>query len=251
MVPQNRISCVTGAARGLGLAFALALLKLGNRVVATDRDMVDTAHFPAELRDRLMVEKLDVTDREQARSLFATVKKEWGLVGILVNNAGVSYKLPDRTSAMATTVSDEEWEKTFAINLTSILHITQIALPHMQELGWGRIVNIASLAGRTISRVSGAAYSSSKAGVIGITRVMANEFGPMGITANCIAPGRVATPMAMQGGPEVNKAYAEQIPVRRIGNPEDVAVAVTFLASEEASFINGAVIDVNGGYFMP
>lgn len=251
MSQQNRIALVTGAAQGLGLASALALLEAGNRVVATDLKNVDPGLFPEACRNRVMTAELDVTNREQAAGVFARARKDWGPVGILVNNAGVAFKLPDKTSAMATTVSDEEWEKTIAVNLTSVLAMTQLAVPQMRESGWGRVINMASLAGRTRSRVSGAAYSSTKAGVIGMTRTMANDLGPSGITANCVAPGRILTPMAMLGGPEVNRAYAEQIPVRRLGTMEEVGAVVAFLASEITGFINGAVIDVNGGYFMP
>lgn len=251
MSQQNRTALVTGAAQGLGLASAQALLQAGNRVVVTDLRDVTLGLFPEEYWNRVMTAELDVTDRAQAAEVFARVKKEWGPVGILVNNAGVAFKLPDKTSAMATTVSDEEWERTIVVNLTSVLTLTQVAVPQMREIGWGRVINMASLAGRTRSRVSGAAYSSTKAGIIGVTRVMANDLGPIGITANCVAPGRILTPMAMLGGPEVNAAYAEQIPVRRLGTMEEVGAVVAFLASEITGFINGAIIDVNGGYFMP
>lgn len=251
MSQQNRIALVTGAAQGLGLASATALALAGNRVVATDLAGVDLSLFPEECWSRVMAANLDVTDRAMAAEVFAKIGKDWGPVGILVNNAGVAFKLPDKTSAMATNVSDEEWEKTIAVNLTSVLTMTQLAVPQMRDAGWGRVINMASLAGRTRSRISGAAYSSTKAGVIGVTRVMANDLGPLGITANCVAPGRILTPMAMLGRPEVNEAYAEQIPVRRLGTVEEVAAVVAFLASEITGFINGAIIDINGGYFMP
>ncbi len=251
MSQQNRIALVTGAAQGLGLASAKALLQAGNRVVVTDLEPVAMDNFAGEDQGRVMSASLDVTSAEQAAELLARVRRDWGPLTILVNNAGVSFKLPDKTSAMATNVSDAEWEKTLSVNLTAVLRMTQLAVPQMKEAGWGRVVNMASLAGRTRSRVAGAAYSSSKAGVIGMTRALANELGPLGITANCVAPGRILTPMALLGGPEVNKAYAEQIPVRRLGTPEEVAAVVAFLASEITGFINGAIIDVNGGYFMP
>lgn len=251
MLQNSRIALITGAAQGLGLACAQALLQAGCSVVASDVAAIPMAEFPEESHGKVMPVKLDVTDADQARTVFATVRENWGPVTILVNNAGIALKLPDKTSAMGTVVSAEEWEATIAVNLTGVLRMTQLAAPQMQEVGWGRIINMASLAGRTRSRVSGAAYSSTKAGVIGMTRTMANELGPFGITANCVAPGRILTPMAMLGGPEVNKAYAEEIPVRRLGTVQEVAAVVAFLASEVTGFINGAVIDVNGGYFMP
>ena len=121
----------------------------------------------------------------------------------------------------------------------------------MKTLHWGRIVNVSSLAGRARSMVAGASYSTSKAGLIGLTRAIASEFGAAGITANCVVPGRIQTRMAAQAGEEVNRRYAEQIPVRRLGTPAEVASAIAYLASEEAAFINGALLDLNGGFYMP
>jgi 3-oxoacyl-[acyl-carrier protein] reductase len=121
----------------------------------------------------------------------------------------------------------------------------------MKELGFGRIVNISSLAGRTKSVVAGASYMAAKAAVLSVTRSIALEMGPFGITANSVAPGRILTEMAQQSGPEVNRRYAEQIPVRRLGTPEEVGETVAFLCGENVGFINGAILDINGGFFMP
>jgi 3-oxoacyl-[acyl-carrier protein] reductase len=120
----------------------------------------------------------------------------------------------------------------------------------MQTLKYGRIVSISSLAGRSKSVVAGPSYMASKAGVLGLTRAIASEMGPFGITANCVAPGRILTEMAMQAGEEVNRRYAEQIPVKRIGTAQEVGKTVAFLCEESSGFINGATIDINGGFFM-
>jgi 3-oxoacyl-[acyl-carrier protein] reductase len=251
MRTQNRIALVTGAARGIGLACARGLLETGNKVVVTDIAAPDPALLSADQRERVWCAPLDVRDTQAAAALLETIKSSWGLVAILVNNAGISPKLPDGTAANVMTVSDAEWVHVFDVNLNAILHLCQLAAPHMQGLGWGRIINMASLAGRARARVAGPSYVASKSALIGLTRSLAEYLGPWAITSNCVAPGRILTEMAIQAGEAVNRAYAEGTPLKRLGTPKEVAAAVVFLASEEAGFINGAVIDVNGGSFMP
>ena len=251
MPTQNRIALVTGAARGIGLACARGLLEAGNRVVATDIAPPNPELFPANQRERLRCAALDVVDTKAAAALLDSIHATWGPVSILVNNAGISPKLPDGTAANVLTVTDDEWARVFNINLNAILHLCQLAAPHMQGLGWGRIVNMASLAGRARTRVAGPSYVASKSALIGLTRSLAEYLGPWAITSNCVAPGRILTEMALEAGEAVNRAYAEVIPLKRLGTPEEVAAAVIFLASEEAGFINGTIIDVNGGSFMP
>ncbi len=251
MQSQNRIALVTGAARGIGLACARRLLQAGDRVVATDVAAPGPELFPADQRERVRCEALDVVDAAAAGALLGSVRETWGPLGILVNNAGISPKLPDGKAANVLAVTDTEWARVFDINLNAVLHLCQLAAPYMQEQNWGRIVNMASLAGHARTRVAGPSYVASKSALIGLTRSLAEYLGPWGITSNCVAPGRILTEMARQAGEEVNRAYAEVIPLKRLGTPEEVAAAVAFLASEEAGFINGAIIDVNGGSFMP
>ena len=246
----SRIALVTGAARGIGLACVRGLLKKNYRVVATDRVPVDASAY-GELGGSVRVETLDVTDSAGIESLRVRIDDEWGAVSVLVNNAGISPKKPDGSSSGILEISDAEWEKVVAVNLTSVLRMSQAFLPGMQRLEWGRIVNVSSLAGRAKSLVAGGSYMASKAGVLGLTRAIAAEMGPLGITANAVAPGRILTEMAMQAGAEVNRRYAEQIPVRRLGTADEVAAAILYLASEEAGFVNGALIDINGGFYMP
>lgn len=246
-----RTAFVTGAGRGIGLACAKALLDAGNVVVATDITAPSPDLFPKEQRSRLMVANLDVTDEDAAATLLDAVKEKLGPVGILVNNAGISPKVEGGRSATLMEVTPEEWETVLDVNLTSVLYLCRLTAPHMREQNWGRIINITSLAGRARSRVAGASYSASKAALIGLTRILAGELGPWGITSNSVAPGRILTAMVLQAGETVNKAYAEAIPLKRLGTPEEVAATVAFLASDGAGFINGAIIDVNGGSFMP
>ena len=247
---QNRIALITGGAQGIGLACAQALLDAGNRVAVTDIQPLDLAHFPEEQRSRVMSAVLDVSDTPGHAVFCARMQKDWGNIGILVNNAGMSDKKNGQT-ARVMDVGLDEWRRVLDVNLNSMFRLCQVVAPRMQEAGWGRIVNISSLAGRTISRVAGVTYSVSKAGIVALTRNLANELGPLGITVNTVAPGRVVTPLALRGSEEINKEYAAAIPVRRLGTVEEVAAAVAFLASEITGFINGATIDINGGYFMP
>ncbi len=249
---MGRVALVTGAARGIGLATARALLRDGCRVVATDRAGVAADALRGDWPEaNAWAATLDVTDTAAIAALRDEVATRWGAIGVLVNNAGVSPKKPDGRSAGICEIGADEWAFVLAVNLTAPLRLCQALLPGMRAAGWGRIVNVSSLAGRSKSIVAGGSYMASKSGVLGLTRAIAAEMGPFGITANAVAPGRILTEMAMQAGEEVNRRYAEQIPVRRLGTADEVADAIAFLASDRAGFINGAVIDINGGFFMP
>jgi 3-oxoacyl-[acyl-carrier protein] reductase len=249
---SRRVALVTGARRGIGLATSRALLAAGNHVVMVDRNaFAPDALISPEHLAQVTAAKADVTDLSSFRALKERVEARLGSVSILVNNAGVSPKRPDGKSAGILELDESEWAQVISINLTSVMLLCQLFLPAMKEGGFGRIVNVASLAGRTKSLVAGPSYMASKAGVMGLTRAIASEMGPFGITANCVAPGRILTEMAMQAGPEVNQRYAEQIPVRRLGTPEEVGESIAFLCGANAGFINGAVIDINGGFYMP
>ena len=248
---KRRIAVVTGAKQGIGLETSRALLESGHIVVMVDRNetnvqnLIDTKYL-----SQVMWVTLDVNDDQGVAALHDRIKREHGPVSILVNNAGISPKRPDGRSSGILQVSPDEWNKVLNVNLTAVMRMCQIFLPDMLELKFGRIVNLSSLAGRSKSVVAGPSYMASKAGVLGLTRAIASEMGPYGVTANCVAPGRILTEMAMQAGEEVNKRYAEQIPVKRLGTPGEVGKAVAFLCAESSGFINGATIDINGGFFM-
>lgn len=229
-----RIALVTGAAQGIGAAIAERLARDGMQVVLAD------------VLDRVE----DTAAGLAAEGLACTaVRVDLGRIDVVVNNAGISPKHDGKRAPIDET-SLEEWQAVIDINLTACFLIVKAALPSMKANRWGRIVNMASQAGRTRSQVAGSHYSASKAGLIGFTRTLAGEVGPFGITANCIAPGRIDTPMASEAGSEVNARYVGTIPVGRIGTPDDIGAAVAYLASEEAGFVTGVCLDVNGGHFM-
>ena len=227
---QRKIALVTGAGKGIGLATAKKLIAEGRFVVLIDSKPIDLEKLALSENDALCF-RGDVTDmafmgrvREQTEALH-------GVVSILVNNAGISPKRTDGQSSGILDLTLEEWTNVLSVNLTSIMRISQLFIPGMQAQGFGRIVSVSSLAGRSKSVVAGPSYMASKAGLLGLTRAIASEMGPHGITANCVAPGRILTDMAMQAGEEVNRRYAEQIPVRRLGTPEEVGAAIAFLSS--------------------
>ena len=245
----RKIALVTGAGKGIGLASAKQLIAGGRFVVLLDSKPIDIEKLGLSERDVLCF-RGDVTDmgfmgrvREQTESLH-------GPVSILVNNAGISPKRADGKSSGILDLTIEEWTAVLNVNLTAIMRISQLFIPGMKDQGWGRIVNVSSLAGRSKSIVAGPSYMASKAGLLGLTRSIASEMGAHGITANCVAPGRIFTDMAMQAGEEVNRRYAEQIPVRRLGTADEVGAAIAFLCADTSGFINGATIDINGGFFM-
>jgi 3-oxoacyl-[acyl-carrier protein] reductase len=245
----QRIALVTGAAKGIGLATSQKLIAAGCKVVMVDRLPLDLGKLGMSSEDALAFSG-DVSDSAFLLRLKEQIDARLGTVSILVNNAGISPKRSDGRSSGILEVTLDEWSKVLLINLTTVMQLSQLFLPGMQAQKFGRIVSLSSLAGRSKSIVAGPSYMASKAGVLGLMRAIASEMGPYGITANCVAPGRILTDMAMQAGEEVNRRYAEQIPVRRLGTAEEVADAITFLCAESSGFINGATIDINGGFFM-
>ncbi len=245
---------VTGGARGIGLAIARRFFAEGARVVVADREAGALQEAIGGLGGPGAAERLhgalcDVADPAAIRRVAAQAAERFGPVSVLVNNAGISPKHQGLKARIAD-MAEAEWRQVLDINLTGAFLFSQACLPQMRERGFGRIVNIASQAGRTRTDIAGAHYAASKAGMMGLTRVLATEGGPDGITANAIAPGRIETPMAAEAGAAVNAAYLQRIPVGRLGTPDDIAAAAAFLASREAGFISGATLDVNGGVFM-
>jgi 3-oxoacyl-[acyl-carrier protein] reductase len=246
---NKKIALVTGAAKGIGLATSQALIAAGRFVVMVDR-------LPIELEqlgiadDQAIAFQADVTDMAFMTRLHEQINERFGTVSILVNNAGISPKRADGLSSGILELTIQEWSKVLMVNLTTVMQISQLFLPDMKAQGFGRIVSVSSLAGRSKSVVAGPSYMASKAGILGLTRAIASEMGPFGITANCVAPGRILTEMAMQAGEEVNQRYAEQIPVRRLGTADEVGASIAFLCADTSGFINGATIDINGGFFM-
>jgi 3-oxoacyl-[acyl-carrier protein] reductase len=246
---KQRIALVTGAAKGIGLATSQKLIAAGCQVVMVDRLPIDLDKLGLSTENALAFAG-DVSDAAFLLRLKEQIESRLGVVSILVNNAGLSPKRSDGRSSGILEVTLDEWSKVLMINLTTVMQLSQLFLPGMRTQKFGRIVSLSSLAGRSKSVVAGPSYMASKAGILGLMRAIASEMGPEGITANCVAPGRILTDMSMQAGEEVNRRYAEQIPVRRLGTADEVADAIVFLCAESSGFINGATLDINGGFFM-
>lgn len=243
-----RTAIVTGGASGIGLACAQRLARDGATVAVLDLDgaAADAAAKGIEAAGGTAVGvAADVTDRPGVEAAVADVAERLGPPTILVNNAGLQGFTPFLK------IPVELWQRILDVNLTGTFHCCQVVLPHMLDAGWGRIVNISSSSAQGGQQMM-THYVASKAGVIGFTKALALEFAPKGITVNTIPPGFIDTPMLRDSeakgllGPGVDAAIATT-PVRRIGTPDDIAAACAYLASEEASYVTGQVIGVNGG----
>lgn len=245
---MSKVAIVTGGGSGIGLAIARRLAADGIAVAMFDRngEPADEAANELEASGGTGIGlEVDVTDRPGIEAGVAEVVDRLGPPTILVNNAGLQGFDPFLT------ISPEKWHRILDVNLTGTFHCCQVVLPHMIDAGWGRIVNISSSSAQGGQPLM-THYVSSKAGVIGFTKALALEFGPKGITVNTIPPGFIDTPMLRASeakgllGQGVEH-HAAQTPVRRIGRPEDIAAACAFLVSDEASYVTGQVIGVNGG----
>ena len=250
--PTPTVAIVTGAARGIGAAIAARLAADGHPVVLADvLDEVDaTAAGLRAAGHEARAIRLDVSDEAAVSGLPGALGDRWERLGVLVNNAGVSPKLEGRARRVRD-MPAEEWRRVLEVNLTGAFLLSRACIPPMAARRWGRIVMIASQAARTKSRIAGAHYAASKSGLLGLARSLAVELGPEGVTVNSVAPGRIDTPMARAAAAGTNAAFLADTPLGRAGSPEEVAAAVAFLASDGASYLNGAILDVGGGSFMP
>ncbi|GAA4686047.1 SDR family NAD(P)-dependent oxidoreductase [Frondihabitans cladoniiphilus] len=248
-----RTALVTGAAGGIGLAITRALLDEGYEVVLVDASP-RVAELAAELAGSGLPAtalQLDLGDIPAVEAAAAALLAEHGVVDTLVNNAGIHIHGPKDELQTMDIIDLENWESTFRVNLTAPFVLSRALLPAMKAQGWGRVVNIASRAGRTWIPGGSASYSASKAGIIGLTRTIAGEYAAFGVTANVVSPGPIESPLMRRQSDEVIAAGLSGIPRGVVGQPEDIAGAVRYLASEGAANVVGAVIDVNGGGFMP
>ena len=240
----GRAAIVTGAAGGIGLACARGLAAEGARVFLADLDAAEVEAAAAELGGEAAAAVCDVEVPEDCRRLVGEVTSRWGTLDVLVACAGVFHSTPfDR-------ITPEEWDRIQATNLRGTFLTCQAALDAMIPRRRGRIVTIASLAGQVGGLAAGAAYAASKAGVSALTKSIARFAGPHGITANCVNPGIIDTPMVADWPAEARERTVAATPLGRMGTPEEVAAIVVVLASDLASFVHGAHVDVNGGLFM-
>jgi NAD(P)-dependent dehydrogenase (short-subunit alcohol dehydrogenase family) len=247
---MGRVAVVTGAASGMGSAISRHLADRGHRVALLDLDadtVQQTADALAAGGASTLAAPVDVSDRAAVDDALQKVRSEFGPVEIMVTSAGIDAFVP------FTEMTVDAWDRMIAVNLTGTFHCLQAAIPDMLDAGWGRIVTISSS-----SAQSGAArmvhYVASKGGVVGLTKALALEFAPHGITVNSIPPGFIDTPMARRAEargdlPSID-AVAQRTPVRRAGTPDDIAAACAFLCSDEAGYITGQLIGVNGGWYL-
>ena len=245
---HNQVAIVTGAAQGMGATIANRLAAEGAKVILSDinvEKVVGVAErITAATNGNTMAMKIDVTKEDEVAEMVDVAIEHYGTVGILVNNAGILY--PTRIDH----VTKAEWDEVLDVNLNGSFLCSKAVLPIMKENQFGRIVNMSSSAGRSVSTLGGVHYTAAKAGVLGLTRGMAKEVAPFGITVNAICPGLIDTEIARENcTPEQLRAYEESFPIPRLGTPDEVAQLIIFLATD-AAYITGASIDINGGDLM-
>jgi 3-oxoacyl-[acyl-carrier protein] reductase len=243
---EGKVALVTGATRGIGRAIALSLGEQGATVIGTATSESGAATISAFLAEAKISGKgivLNVTDDAAIDNVVADIESEFGAPDILVNNAGITR------DNLLMRMKDEEWNDIIETNLTPIFKLSKRCLRAMTKARWGRIITITSVVG-AMGNAGQTNYAAAKAGVIGFSKSLAREVGARGITVNCVAPGFIDTDMT-SGLAEAHKAaMLEQIPAKRLGEPEEIAAAVTYLASPNAGYVTGETLHVNGGMYM-
>jgi 3-oxoacyl-[acyl-carrier protein] reductase len=242
---NGRTALVTGAARGIGLAIARALVERGASVALVDVDAAALETTLTTLGDRALAFAADVSHLDDVRRSVAAAVTRFGGLDILVNNAGTCP-----LSAFAE-ITEAEWDHVLAVNLKGAFLCCQAALPHLRQAGRsGRVINLASVGGQMGGLMVGAHYAASKAGLIGLTKSLAKLLAPDGVTVNCVSPATTSTDLTAAWSDEMQARVRAQIPLGRFGEPDEIAAAVCFLASDDAAFITGATLDVNGGLYL-
>ncbi len=244
---QGRVAIVTGAAQGIGRAIAEALAQAGADIAVADLDPTrskDAVAAVEKLGRKAINVKVNVADANDTRAMAEQVAKELGKIDILVNNAGITR------DGLLLRMKEEDWNLVLQVNLNGTFNCTKAVLQSMTKQRYGRIVNIASIVG-AMGNVGQANYAASKAAVIGFTKTVAREYASRNVTVNAVAPGFIDTAMTQGLPADVKDTLQKQIPLGRLGTPADIAAAVRFLVSEEAAYITGHVLHVNGGMLMP
>lgn len=243
---EGKVSIVTGAAQGIGKATALKFAAEGSKVVICDVRLGSMDEISAELKEmnaEFLAYEVNVVNRDQIKTMVDDVVSKWGKIDVLVNNAGITadnqlIKMPE-----------EDFDKVIDVNLKGVFNCTQIVVPVMSDNGGGVVLNASSVVG-LYGNFGQTNYAATKWGVIGMTKTWAKELGKKNIRVNAIAPGFIATPMVKKMPEKVIEMMEGKAPLRRLGTPEDIANAYAFLASEEASFITGTVLSVDGGVVL-
>lgn len=245
---DKRVVVVTGGSRGIGRAIGLRMADPDTRIyfnysAAVSTDAEETERLVEAAGGSARAIRIDVSSREDVQGLFNQIVEESGRVDVLVNNAGIT------ADGLLVRMKEEDWDRVLDINLKGAFYCTQAVAKTMMKQRSGRIINMASVVG-VMGNAGQANYVASKAGLIGLTKTVARELAPRGITVNAVAPGFIQTSMTAELSEKVKEAMLTQIPLGRMGQSEDVAEAVAFLASEKAAYITGQVIHVNGGMYM-
>jgi 3-oxoacyl-[acyl-carrier protein] reductase len=245
-MPKNKIALVTGASRGIGKSISLALAGAGAHIVAVDIDLAATEAAVAEIKaqgvDAIAVQG-NVTDAADVETMVSAAMDKFGRIDILVNNAGITR------DALLLRMKDEDWDAVLNVNLKGAFLCSRAVAKVMTKQRYGRIVNIASVVGQ-MGNAGQANYCASKAGLIGLTKSNARELAKREVTVNAVAPGFIVSAMTDTLPEKVRDELAAQIPLGRLGTPEDIANAVLFLAAESSGYISGQVLGVNGGMYM-
>ncbi|MDY7803870.1 3-oxoacyl-ACP reductase FabG [Burkholderia stagnalis] len=243
---DKQVAIVTGASRGIGRAIALELARQGATVIGTATSESGAAGISAAFAEAGVTGRgavLNVNDAQAAEALIDATVKEFGALHVLVNNAGITQ------DQLAMRMKDDDWDAVIDTNLKSVFRLSRAVLRPMMKARGGRIINITSVVG-SAGNPGQANYAAAKAGVAGMTRALAREIGSRGITVNCVAPGFIDTDMTKTLPEEQQAVLKTQIPLGRLGSPEDIAHAVAFLASPQAGYITGTTLHVNGGMYM-
>jgi 3-oxoacyl-[acyl-carrier protein] reductase len=244
---KGRVAIVTGAARGIGMAIAITFLQEGAKVAIIDSDEKRLEMLKKKMEKEskeATVIPCDITKCVDVKAMVDRVRKKFGRIEILVNNAGIIRR------GTIETITEEDWDRVIEVNLKGTFNCCKAVAGIMKEQGYGKIVNVSSIAGKMGDITSAPGYGPSKAGVDALTKTLARQLSPYGINVNGVAPHAIETEMSAQWSVERRKEIIASIPLGRLGKPEDVANAVLFLVSDEASFITGEILDVNGGALM-